>query len=257
MARTGRTISGTGFYHIMVRGINREFTFGQIRERNYFKKILQKHLDEYDIEIHAYCIMSNHAHFILKSKYINQISFYMSKVLAEYANYYNYKWNRNGHVFQGRFKSECINDARYYWECIRYIHMNPVKAHMTKMPEEYRYSSYKEFKSRKSKLLHENAFKLYEDRFVGWSEYTEFHQKQAGIVFMGMQQEIYLQQKDLAWEILLKMQEKYQFDRLEEVIEEAESRNEFMQKICYEIKVSIPKMKKIYGEIKEELFEKK
>ena len=239
----------------MVRGINHELIFGQARERNYFKKILKKHLDKYDIEIHAYCIMSNHAHFILKSKIISQISFYMSKVLAEYANYYNYKKNRNGHVFQGRFKSECITDANYYWECIRYIHMNPVKAHMIAVPEEYRYSSYKEFKSRKTVLLHDNAFKLYEERFVGWSEYVEFHQKQAGTVFIGMQQEVYLQQKDLAWSILVKMQEKYQFDCLEEIIEEMETRKEFMQKICDEIHVSLAKMKKIYGEIKRELLE--
>lgn len=241
----------------MVRGINRELIFEQIRERNYFKKILKKHLDEYDIEIHAYCIMSNHAHFILKSRFINQISFFMSKVLAEYANYYNYKRNRNGHVFQGRFKSECINDERYYWDCVRYIHMNPVKANMVFTPEEYRYSSYKEFKSCKNKLIHDNAIKLCGEKFVGWAEYVEFHQKKAGKVFIGMQQEVYLQQKDFAWSILLKIREKHQFERLEEVIEEKESRKEFMQKICDEMQVSFSRMKKIYEEIKRELFEEK
>ena len=135
--------------------------------------------------------------------------------------------------------------------------MNPVKAHMVMTPEEYSHSSYKEFKSHKTKILHENALKLYEERFVGWFEYVEFHQKQAGKVFIGMQQEVYLQQKDLAWVILMKMQEKYQFKNLEEVIEETESRNEFMQRICDEIQVSISKMKKIYGEIKKELLEAK
>ena len=76
-------------------------------------------------------------------------------------------------------------------------------------------------------------------------------------MFIGMQQEVYIQQKDLAWDILLKMQEKYQFENLEEVIEEIESRKEFMQKICDEIQVSFSKMQKIYREIKKELLETK
>jgi len=239
----------------MVRGINHELIFEQIRERNYFKKVLKKHLEHYNIEIHAYCIMSNHAHFILKSNDINKISFYMSKVLAEYANYYNYKRNRNGHVFQNRFKSECINDENYYWNCVRYIHMNPVKAHISVTAGEYRDSSYKEFKNRKSKVLHENAFKLYEERFVGWQEYVEFHLKQSMQVFVGLQQEVYLQQKDFAWMILLEMKEKYELANLEEVIEEKAIRKEFMQRMCDEIHLSVSRMQKIYMEIKRELFE--
>ena len=255
MARRGRTNSDTGFYHVMVRGINHELIFEQIREKNYFKKILKKHLEQYNIEIHAYCIMSNHAHFILKSMDINIISFYMSKVLAEYANYYNYKRNRNGHVFQNRFKSECISDANYYWNCVKYIHMNPVKAHIVATAEEYQYSSYKEFKNRKSKVLHANAFKMYEERFIGWQEYVEFHQKQSMQVFIGMQQEVYLQQKDFAWQILLEMKEKYSMAHLEEVLEEKDIRKEFMQRMSEEIQLSVSKMKRIYKEIKQELFE--
>ena len=114
MPNRGRIKSVTSLYHVFVRGINKELIFNQVREKRYFKKIIQKHLSEYEIEIYAYCIMSNHAHFIIKSNDIHVMSMFMSKILAEYANYYNYKKQRNGHVFQNRFGSECIENEKYF-----------------------------------------------------------------------------------------------------------------------------------------------
>ena len=115
LPRIKRQKSCTGFYHVFVRGINKEKIFNQVREKQYFKKIVKKHLDKYAVEIHAYCIMSNHAHLIIKSDEKSKLSSFMSNVLAEYAQYYNYKHNRNGHVFQNRFRSECIESEKYYW----------------------------------------------------------------------------------------------------------------------------------------------
>jgi REP element-mobilizing transposase RayT len=64
-----RRESSTRFYHIYVRGINKEKIFGQPREKNYFKRIIRKYLKEYDVEIYSYCIMSNHAHLLIKSDF--------------------------------------------------------------------------------------------------------------------------------------------------------------------------------------------
>ena len=125
-----RQQSSTGLYHVFVKGINKEKIFDQTREKAYFKRIIKESLSKYDVEIHAYCIMSNHAHLVIKSDGKQKLSYFMSNILAKYAQYYNYKHNRNGHVFQNRFGSECIESERYYWNCIKYIHMNPVKAFM-------------------------------------------------------------------------------------------------------------------------------
>ncbi len=145
-----RRESKTELYHIIVKGINRERIFNQQREKIYFKRIILKHLDVINVEIYCYCIMSNHAHFIIRVE-IHDLSRFMAFVLSEYASYYNFKHHRNGHVFQNRFTSECIEDERYFWSCLRYIHLNPVKAGMIKMPVRYRYSSMGEYAAKKKK----------------------------------------------------------------------------------------------------------
>ena len=138
-----RQKSGTDLYHVIAKGINKERTFNQSREKTYLKKIIKKIKKKYEnVEIYAYCIMSNHIHLILKAEF-PELSLFMAAVLAEYANYYNYKHHRNGHVFQNRFVSECIETERYFWNCLRYIHLNPVKARVVK--EAARYANVKHF----------------------------------------------------------------------------------------------------------------
>ena len=63
-----RRESKTELYHIIVKGINRERIFNQQREKIYFKRIILKHLDVINVEIYCYCIMSNHAHFIIRAE---------------------------------------------------------------------------------------------------------------------------------------------------------------------------------------------
>ena len=144
MSRTRRMESATGIYHVIIRGINHEKIFNQSREKIYFKKIILKYLEKYNIDIYSYCIMSNHAHFLIRAE-LKVLSVFMACILAEYATYYNFKHYRNGHVFQNRFLSECINDEQYFWSCMRYIHLNPVKAGMVKGIAKYKYSSIGEY----------------------------------------------------------------------------------------------------------------
>ena len=151
-----RQKSFTDFYHVIVKGINKEKIYNQQREKIYFKKIILKYLKKYDVEIYAYCIMSNHAHLIIKAE-LQVLSLFMAVVLAEYANYYNYKHYRNGHVFQNRFKSFPIESEEYLWQCFYYIHLNPVKAKITGKMNRYQYSSAQEYIYEKKGLIRENA----------------------------------------------------------------------------------------------------
>lgn len=65
----------------------------------------------------------------------------LKRIGAKYVYWFNTKYGRVGHLFQDRFKSEPIENDEYFLCCLRYIHQNPVKAHLSKM-DQYRYSSY-------------------------------------------------------------------------------------------------------------------
>ena len=136
MPRQSRKNSGTGIYHVMLRGINRQNIFEDSDDYFKFIKLLHQSAhpkDEKGLELpplclfYAYCLMPNHVHLLLCEKNwpLGEI---VKSIAASYALYYNKKYGRIGHLFQDRFKSEPCNDAHYFMTLFRYIHQNPVKA---------------------------------------------------------------------------------------------------------------------------------
>ena len=93
----------------------------------------------------AYCIMNNHAHFLINTEDTNELSEFMRKVNTTYAIYYNKKYDRCGFVFRNRYKSEEIFSEKHFISCINYIHNNPIKAGMCVNREDYKYSSYNDY----------------------------------------------------------------------------------------------------------------
>lgn len=235
-----RKESRTGIYHIIVRGINHEKIFQQQREKLYFKSIISNYLQKYKVEVYSYCIMSNHAHFIIRAE-LQILSLFMAAILAEYASYYNFKHHRNGHVFQNRFTSECIEDERYFWTCLRYIHLNPVKARMVKKPEKYKYSSMAEYMTGMLGLLHENAIELYEQKFSSTEEFTKFHTEQQIGIFKDISSEIELQYREIALLLAKNMFREYQLPLLMQVFEEKKIRKEYIQRLKEILNISIKK----------------
>lgn len=145
--------------HHMVQGINREMIFNENEEKNNYYGLLKKFYIKYGIDIIAYCIMDNHVHLILYSKDIKNISNFMKMVNLKYALYYNKKHDRVGYVFRNRFNSKPILSTRQLYTCIKYIHMNPVKAGIVKKEEDYIYSSYKDYLN-KSGFLNQKILKF-------------------------------------------------------------------------------------------------
>lgn len=141
MARIPRNCMDTSFFHIMVQGNNKEYIFNSSKDIEAYLKILQEVKEEITISIIAYCIMNNHAHFLFYVDEINQMIKFMHKTGLKYAKYYNKKYNRVGYVFRGRYKSQEIYTLRHFYNCIYYIHQNPVKARICEKAEEYLYSS--------------------------------------------------------------------------------------------------------------------
>ena len=145
MSRVAREKYKTGFFHIMIQGINKEYIFEKNENKEKYLFLMKKYYENYNIKIIAYCIMNNHAHFLIYSDDIKQISNYMHKINSIYAMDYNTINKRVGYLFRDRYKSQYINNREYLFKCIKYIHLNPVKAHIVKEERQYKYSSYNDF----------------------------------------------------------------------------------------------------------------
>lgn len=145
MPRKGRYLLNGKLCHYIVQGINKEYIFEEKDDKNKYLSLLKKYYKKYKIDVICYCIMDNHTHLILYSDNINNISEFMRIVNSLYAMYYNKRRNRVGYVFRDRYKSVLILDRRQLLRCIKYIHMNPVKANIVKNESEYEYSSYKDY----------------------------------------------------------------------------------------------------------------
>ena len=145
MPRKSRKLIGEIICHHMVQGINREFIFQEDKDKEKYFKLLQKYYKKYKVEIIAYCIMDNHVHMILYSKNIENISRFMHYINTIYAIYYNNKKDRVGYVFRNRFDSIPIKTREQLYICIKYIHMNPVKAGIVSKEGDYFFSSYNDY----------------------------------------------------------------------------------------------------------------
>ena len=131
-------------YHVTSRGNERKDVFKSQKDREQFLSYLESAVSRYDAVIHAYCLMSNHFHLLLKTPSSN-LSKIMQHINGAYTSYFNAKRKRSGHLFQGRYKAIVIEVDEYIQELSRYIHLNPVRANMVARPEEYRWSSYLDY----------------------------------------------------------------------------------------------------------------
>ena len=153
MARQIRKKSGTGIYHIMLRGINRQDIFEDDEDYYYMIHILKgmtERVDEHGVRLtplctfYAFCLMSNHIHLLIQERE-EDISGIVKRVGVAYAYYFNKKYGRSGHLFQDRFRSEPVDSIEYFVTLLRYIHQNPVKAGIVENIADYQWSSWNEY----------------------------------------------------------------------------------------------------------------
>lgn len=97
------------------------------------------------VEIIAYCLMPTHIHLILRQISDNGISKFMARILNSYSRYFNQKHGRIGPLWSGRFKNVFVSSDSQLLHLTRYLHLNPTSAGLTEKPEEWQYSSYKEY----------------------------------------------------------------------------------------------------------------
>lgn len=140
MSRRARGVSGSGIYHVMLRGVNRDVIFLEDEDRERFLFALKAARDASEYKILAYCLMDNHVHLVLRSG-IEPIGCTVRRFGVRYAGWFNRKYDRVGHLFQDRFKSVPVDDDAHLITLLRYVWNNPVEAGLVEHPEEYHWSS--------------------------------------------------------------------------------------------------------------------
>jgi len=174
MARQAREICGNKVYHVMLRGVNKQQIFECEEDYMHFVCILQRQcglsvvtrptIMSYDLNdtqewlkhrdegkrhcfIYAWCLMGNHVHLLMKEA-DEVIGDVVKRISASYVYYYNRKYNRVGHLFQERFKSQPVENWEYFLTLLRYIHRNPLKPHLVTDLKDYKWSSWNEYLGR-------------------------------------------------------------------------------------------------------------
>ncbi len=148
MPRQARKKSSSGIYHVMLRGINKQQIFEDEEDSEKFLWVLKETKAVSEYRLFAYCLMGNHIHLLIKEEKepLEQI---FKRIGGKFVYWYNIKYQRVGHLFQDRFKSEPVEDDSYFFTVLRYIHQNPTKAGLCENIEDYKFSSYSEYTDRK------------------------------------------------------------------------------------------------------------
>ena len=173
MPRTARKKSESSIYHVMLRGINKQRIFEDREDYERFLFLLERYRETCGYRVYAWCLMPNHIHILLKEGNEPLYSVFR-RVGASFVYWYNLKYERTGHLFQDRYKSETVEDDTYFLTVLRYIHQNPVKAGLCNFPDEYLYSSYSHYFKRGNI---DSDFIL---GMISKDEFFRFHEESSG-----------------------------------------------------------------------------
>ena len=150
MGRQPRIEFDGAWYHVMNRGACKQDVF--LNDNNFaaFLRLLNTVHERYKAQVHAYCLMSNHYHLLIHTP-LGNISSVMAYVNSMYTRLFNYDHGRDGPIFRGRYHAIIVDSDCYLQQVSRYIHLNPIKAHMAEKPEEYKWSSHRYYISKTPK----------------------------------------------------------------------------------------------------------
>jgi len=133
----------------MNRGINRQEVFLTDEHRNIFLFLLDEISNKFSVEIHAYCLMGNHYHLLIRTSLAN-LGRAMRHLDGIYTQRFNRSVNRDGPLFRGRYKAILVESENYLLQLSRYIHLNPIQAKLCNDPYEYHWSSLQFFSNNKT-----------------------------------------------------------------------------------------------------------
>lgn len=154
MPRRNRVHVPGGVYHVVARGVRRERIFYRRPEYQAYLGLLRETSQRYGLRVVAYVLMPNHVHLLVRVSEV-PLGRAMQFLQGNFARWYNRHHGYTGHLFQGRYGARLCEDERYLWALVRYIHANPVRAGLVAEPGRYPWSSYREYTSRRWKVVSE------------------------------------------------------------------------------------------------------
>lgn len=139
-----RLLIDNACYHITTRGNQKQQVFfEEVDYRKYLSKI-RKYKKKFKFLLYGFCLMPNHIHIIGEPEKPENMAKFMHALSRSYTAYFNLRYNKVGHLWQGRFNSKAIVKDGYLIDCIHYVELNPVRAGVVKTAGEYCWSSYQE-----------------------------------------------------------------------------------------------------------------
>lgn len=144
MATKPRKESSSGFYHVFHRGVNQFDIFESDDDREFYLDRMQHYARKTGVEVHAWCLMSNHTHLLIRGK-LEALSSFMRNLGSVYARYFNATHKRTGPLFGSRFSSVCVETEEQLIAVTRYVHRNPLYHDEAALFSSYRWSSYGEY----------------------------------------------------------------------------------------------------------------
>lgn len=134
------------WYHVMNRGRRGEKIFHIDDDREEFIKVLRETIELWNLQVSAYCLMSNHYHLLVRTPDGN-LSRCMRHLNGVYTQRFNRRHSKEGQLFRGRYKAVLVDDDSHLLEVLRYIHRNPLRSGIVKAPDNYPWSSHKGYLS--------------------------------------------------------------------------------------------------------------
>jgi len=143
MARQPRPRTAGLTLHVMQRGNNKSDLFRSKHDYELFHATLAEACNTHQMTVNGYALMTNHVHLVLTPQTDDALSLTMQAIGRRYVYYFNKEYGRTGGLFEGRYRSLIINTEVYWFRCMRYVELNPVRAGLTDRPEDYQWSSHR------------------------------------------------------------------------------------------------------------------
>ena len=144
MPRGPRLISDNACYHLMVRGNQKQKTFIENEDFAKYLALLKHYKRKYRFRLYAYCLMPNHVHLIVEVERSSILGKIMQGLNQSYTIWFNKKYSKVGHLWQGRYKNMLILKDKYLLDCMEYVELNSIRANMHKSPFDHPWNSWRE-----------------------------------------------------------------------------------------------------------------
>jgi putative transposase len=143
MARRKRYFLKNQPLHVIQRGNNRQAIFFEPEDYRQYLEWLGEAAHEYGLAIHAYVLMTNHVHLLAAPADGESLPRTMQSLGRRYVRYVNRGHRRTGTLWEGRYRAAPVDSGAYFFDCCRYIELNPVRARLAARAADWRWSSYR------------------------------------------------------------------------------------------------------------------